>query len=231
MSRWVVPLLFALLVGCSGATRVVRLDTGTGPPLVHVARGGVEPVELDEEAFQEAMGEHVRAVPSAARPLEYARRLFGVPERSGWFRYEGRGRRLTLLDARESQEVGVAPADAELTRRYLLWCERTWGAGDCLRLLVDGPVLDGDSRYALAMAMAQGSVLGAMKGELGRMVSPTAVVATLVGALTMYAVLLSLPEPVSKGVAVLMTLGAVAYLGWDTVWKLIEGWRVLMEEV
>jgi hypothetical protein len=62
-------------------------------------------------------------------------------------------------------------------------------------------------------------------------VSPQAVVATLVGGLTMYAILLSLPEPVTKGVAALMTLGAMAYLGWDTVWRLIDGWLVLMKEV
>jgi hypothetical protein len=43
--------------------------------------------------------------------------------------------------------------------------------------------------------------------------------------------LLVLPEPVSKGVAALLTLGAMAYLGWDTVWRLIDGWLVLMKEV
>ncbi|KFE61108.1 hypothetical protein DB31_4543 [Hyalangium minutum] len=63
------------------------------------------------------------------------------------------------------------------------------------------------------------------------MVNPQAVVATVVGGLTMYAILLALPEPVSKGVAALMTLGAMAYLGWDTVWRLIDGWLVLMKEV
>ncbi len=231
MPRWMIPLLFAFLAGCGGATKVVRLDTGQGSPIVHIPRQGMAPVELGEDEFKQAMVEHARTVPPAARTLEYARRLFGVPERSGWFRYEGRGRRLTLLGEEERQQQGISPADVELSRRYLLWCERTWEPGDCLRLLVDGPVLDGDGRYALAMAIAHGSVLGAMKEELGLLVSPTAVVATVVGALTMYAVLLALPEPVSKSVAVLMTVGAVAYLGWDTVWKLIEGWLVLMEEV
>ncbi|HLL00237.1 MAG TPA: Tox-REase-5 domain-containing protein [Myxococcaceae bacterium] len=70
-----------------------------------------------------------------------------------------------------------------------------------------------------------------MKEELAQLVSPQAVVATVVGGLTMYAILLALPEPVSKGVAALMTLGAMAYLGWDTVWRLIDGWLVLMKEV
>jgi hypothetical protein len=63
------------------------------------------------------------------------------------------------------------------------------------------------------------------------MVSPQAVVTTVVGGLTMYAILLTMPEPVSKGVAALLTLGAMAYLGWDTVWRLIDGWLMLMKEV
>jgi hypothetical protein len=81
------------------------------------------------------------------------------------------------------------------------------------------------------MAIAQSKVLGAMKEELARTVSPQAVVATVIGGLTIYAILLALPEPVSKGVAALLTLGAMAYLGWDTVWRLIDGWLVLMKEV
>jgi hypothetical protein len=116
-----------------------------------------------------------------------------------------------------TMNLRLLPEDEELKRRYLLWCEGTWGGGDCLRLLVDKPFLDGDAKYALAMAIAHSRVLGAMKEELARMVSPQAVVATVVGGLTMYAILLALPEPVSKGIAALMTLGAMAYLGWDTV--------------
>jgi hypothetical protein len=129
------------------------------------------------------------------------------------------------------QGLRLSPEDEELKRRYLRWCEGSWGKGDCLSLLVDRPYLDGDARYALAMAIAHSKVLGAMKQELTRMVSPQAVVATLVGGLTMYAILLALPEPVTKGVAALLTLGAMAYLGWDTVWLLIDGWLVLMKEV
>ena len=130
-----------------------------------------------------------------------------------------------------TRNLRLLPEDEELKRRYLLWCEHTWGGGDCLRLLVDKPFLDGDARYALAMAIAHSKVLGAMKEELARMVNPQAVVATVVGGLTLYAILLALPEPVSKGIAALMTLGAMAYLGWDTVWRLIDGWLVLMKEV
>lgn len=231
MRCWAVLLLFTFLVGCSTPAKVVRLDTGQGEPHVHVPRRDVEPVEVSEEEFQQAVAKHARAVPSVERPLEYARQVFGVPERSGWFRYEGQPLRLLGPEEGPPRNVSLLPGQEELKRRYLLWCEEKWGGGDCLRLLVDKPYLDGDAKYALAMAIAHSKVLGAMKEELARMVNPQAVVATVVGGLTVYAILLALPEPVSKGVAALLTLGAMAYLGWDTVWRLIDGWLVLMREV
>ena len=186
---------------------------------------------MGDGAFKQVVAEHISTVRPVTRPLEHARQLLEVPERSGWYQFEGRKRRLTLSSEQSPLKLELTPAEAELRRSYLAWCERTWGPGDCLRLLVDRPFLDGDGKYALAMAIAHGSVLEAMKAEFGRMVTPTAVVATLVGALTMYAILLSLPEPITKGVAALMTLGTVAYLGFDTVWNLIDGWLVMMREV
>ncbi|WP_245767850.1 restriction endonuclease fold toxin 5 domain-containing protein [Stigmatella erecta] len=186
---------------------------------------------MSEKEFKRAIAQHAPSVPAVERPLEYAGRLFGVPERSGWLWYEGKSQRLMASEPGSHRNLRLLPEDEELKRQYLQWCERTWGGGDCLRLLVDKPFLAGDAKYALAMAIAQSKVLGAMKEELARMVSPQAVVATVVGGLTMYAILLSLPEPVSKGVAALLTLGAMAYLGWDTVWKLMDGWLVLMKEV
>jgi hypothetical protein len=231
MPRWALLLLFSFVAGCSTTTKVVRLDTGQGEPIIHVLRRDVKPVEVGEEEFKAVVAEHAPSVPLATRPLEHARHVFGVPERSGWLRYEMRSQQLFPSSPGNHQNLRLLPEDEDLKRCYLLWCERTWGPGDCLRLLVDKPFLDEDARYALAMAIAHSKVLGAMKEELARLVSPQAVVAMVVGGLTMYAILLALPEPVSKGVAALLTLGAMAYLGWDTVWRLIDGWLVLMKEV
>ncbi|WP_224372956.1 restriction endonuclease fold toxin 5 domain-containing protein [Hyalangium versicolor] len=231
MRRWAVVLLFASLAGCSTPRNIVRLDTGRGEPRVHAPRRDVEQAEMSQEEFQQAVAKHAPSVPAVERPLEYAGRLFGVPERSGWYWYEGRSQRLMASEPSSHHNLRLLPEDEELNRRYLLWCEQRWEGGDCLRLLVDKPFLDGDARYALAMAIAQSKVLGAMKEELARQVSPQALVATIVGGLTMYAILLALPEPVSKGIAAVLTVGAMAYLGWDTVWRLIDGWLVLMKEV
>ncbi len=233
MPRWTVPLLLSLLVGCSAPLKVVRLDVGDGTPLVHVPRAREQPVEVDDDDFEEAVAKHAAAVRSAERPLEFARQVFGVPERSGWYGYERKNRRLYPLGAENELKLELSAADVELNRLYCEWCGRAWGppARDCLLLLVDSPFLDGDGKYALAMAIARGAVLGEMKEALGQMVNPEAVAATITAAMTTYLMLWLLPEPVSKGVAALMTVGMVAYLGWDLVWRLIEGWRVLVAEV
>jgi len=39
------------------------------------------------------------------------------------------------------------------------------------------------------------------------------------------------PEPVSKGLAALLTATAIAYLGVDTVWRLLDGWIALVRQV
>ncbi len=105
MPRSAVLLLFVFLSGCSASTRsVVRLDTGQGEPLVHTPRRDVEPVEVSEKEFKKAVAQHAPSVPAVERPLEYARRLFGVPERSGWYRYEGRSQRLMASAAGEHPE-------------------------------------------------------------------------------------------------------------------------------
>lgn len=109
---------------------------------------------------------------NSEQPLEHARQLFAVPERSGWYLYEGRSQRLIASEPGTHRHVRLLPEDEELTRCYLEWCARTWTPGDCLRLLVDKPFLDGDARYALAMAIAHSKVLGAMKEELAHLVSP-----------------------------------------------------------
>ncbi len=233
MSRSTILLLLSFLIGCSTPTKGVRLEMGEGKPLVHVPRRAVDPVGVDDDHFEEAVAMHARTIRPPERPLAFARQVFGVPERSGWYGYERKSRRLFPLGAENELKLELSAVDVELNRSYQEWCGREWGppVHDCLHLLVDSPILDGDGKYALAMAIARGAVLGEMQEALGHLVNPEAVAATITAAMTTYLMLWLLPEPVSKGVAALMTVGMVAYLGWDLLWKLIEGWRVLVVEV
>jgi hypothetical protein len=78
------------------------------------------------------------------------------------------------------------------------------------------------------MAIAQGETIEATKESLKGMVNPDAVMAMLVSGMTMYMMLWVLPEPVSKGIAAVVTVALVVYLGVDTLYTLAWGWRDLV---
>jgi hypothetical protein len=234
--RWAVSLLL-LLVGTGCATaRVVRLETGEASfALTPREEEGaeLEAVVLEEEEFEEALVELARDVRPFQNPMREARALFGVPSRSGVYRYEYRTRRLLPEGAEDSDGPRLLEsyADEQMTRAYGQWCGRKQQPGDCLHLLDEGPLLASDGRYTLAMAIAMDSVWEETAEALEDMVDPEALRATLTASVTMYLLLWSLPEPVSKGVAATLTALAIAYLGVDTVWCLLDGWLTLVREV
>ncbi len=229
-SCWAMPLvLLWLTTGCTTA-RVVRLDTGQGAPIVLTPRiGAFEPVELEEDEFQEAVSELSRSVRPSANPQQAARRLLEVEARSGSYLFNPLTHGVTPVEGtpRGSEQL---QADVELTHAYLRWCERTGRKGDCLRLLVECPTVNGDGRYALAMALAQGAVLEEMLEAFKDMADPHAMLAAALWTGTTYFILMSLPEPVSKGLAAVMTATLIVYLGVDTFWGLITGFKRLVEE-
>jgi hypothetical protein len=232
MPRWLMPLLLVLLAGCGSASRVVRLDTGREKPLVFTPRtGGAQPVELDADDFEEAVTELARGIRPSPRPQDAARRLFEVAARSGSYTFEPHSRRLTPLGSSEHLEGQATAAEWELTHAYLRWCERTGRAGDCLGLLTESPTINGDGRFALALGLAKGAVLDEMLEAFKDMADPHAMVAAVLWTWTTYMVLLSIPDvTVSKGLAAVMTATLIAYVGVDTFWGLVVGFKRLMEE-
>ncbi len=229
MSRGWWPLLWVLLAACGGARQVVRLETGEGAPIVHVPSEAA-PLSLDADEFQEGVAELAREVRLSVRPQEVARRLFEVEARGGTYTYEPRSRRLTPVEAGEQLESELPEAEVALTRAYLAWCERTGRKGDCLQLLVEGPVVTGDGRFALALGLSRGAVLEEMLEAFKGMADPEALVAATLWTMTMYAILWTVPEPFSKGVAAVLTASLIVYVGVDTFRGLIQGFRRLWDE-
>ncbi len=228
-------ILLLLLIGPACSTvRVVRLDTGDVAPIIHTPRDaeGANSVELDDEVFEAAVVSLARDVRPSLHPLRDARHRFGVPDRSGVYVYERRGQRLIPVEERaDGPRLLMAYADERLTRDYGQWCARKRQPGDCLRLLDEGPLLASDGKYTLAMAIAMDSVWDETVEALRDMADPQAVMATVTAAVSMYLLLWALPEPVSKGVAALVTATAIAHLGVDTVWRLLDGWVALVRQV
>ncbi|MCE9670608.1 AHH domain-containing protein [Myxococcus stipitatus] len=233
--RWAVSLLWLLAAtGCT-ASRVVCLETGRDSFVVTPSEepgAEVRAAELDDDEFEAAMVELARDVSPVRGPMQDARAFFGVPARSGVYRYEPRAARLVPQRVEgEGPRLLEAYADDALTRAYGQWCERKDRPGDCLRLLDEGPLLGSDGKYAWALAIAMDSVWDETAQALGELTDPTAVMATLTASATMYLLLWVLPEPLSKGAAATLTAVAIAYLGVDTVWRLLDGWLTLVRRV
>lgn len=230
MKPFWTAVVLVLLVGCGTSSRVVRLETGPAQPIVFTARSSARTVELEAGEFKDAMTKMSREVSPSPQPQEAARRLFEVPVRSESYTYEPRGHRLLPLGSSEDLLDGSTPAEVELTRAYLHWCESRGRPVDCLRLLRESPIIVGDGRLALAMGMAQGVVWDEMLDVFKDMANPHALVSAVLWTWTTYMILLTVPEPFSKGVAAVMTVTLISYVGVDTFWGLILGFRRLMEE-
>jgi len=231
LHRAVALLLLPLLTNCATA-RGVRLETDRGEVITFPAPRTDEagPVELEEDEFKEALSEHARTRRPPAHPQEATRRLFEMDVRGGTYLIDARTRRVTPLGPGEHLEGEPSEVDVELTRAYLRWCERTGRKGDCLRLLAEGPTVSEDGRYALAMALAQGAMNGEMLEAFKDMADPHAMLAAALWTGTLYLILWTVPEPATKGLAATMTATLVAYLGVDTFWGLITGFRKLVDE-
>ncbi len=233
--RWAIAL-WLLLAGSGCSThRLVRLDVGHDAFAVSPREeegAGLAEAEVEEDEFAVALVELARDVLPFRSPLRDARALFGVPERSGVYWVEHRARRLSVQAEEEGgPRLLESYADEELTRAYGQWCSRKRQPGDCLRLLDEGPLLASDGKYTLALAIAMDSVWAETAEAFRDMADPQAVMATVTASMTMYLLFWSLPEPVSKGVAALLTATAIAYLGVDMVWGLLDGWLTLVRRV
>ncbi|WP_375744466.1 AHH domain-containing protein [Corallococcus interemptor] len=228
--RWWVPLLLTLLLGCSTSTKAVRLDTGRGEVLVDAPSTDAEPVDLDDEEFVEVVQKMGRDVPVSDHPREAALRLLAQSSRPR--AYSQVRARLGLISATDSRRGRLVPREesaegAELSSAYTRWCKRKGSSGDCLHLLKGGLTLGEEARRTIAFQIALDSVWDETAEALKELTDRDAVVAMLATTGAVYFGLWLLPEPVSKGVAAVLTVGLIAYLGWDTVWSLIQGFSAL----
>jgi hypothetical protein len=224
----VALLLLALPTACS-TTRVVLLDTGQSRPLLYVPHADdARPVEVGEEEFIKAIVQEVLHRRPSANPEKAARELFESPPRSGWYGYTQRDGVVPLDGPPPASQW--AEVDRRVTQEYLRYCEAIGKPGDCRKVLMNRPVLTGDGRYALAMSFALEEVIPEMMEAFKDMADPEAIKASILWAMTLYAAMWLAPEPVfSKGLATVVTASFVCYVGVDTFWTLLQGWRRLVD--
>jgi hypothetical protein len=190
-----------------------------------------QPVKVSAEDFQKAMREWAREVHPSEGPKEAARWLLEEELQTELLAEVERGRVVRMVPLEEDSPLSTASNEA-LVAWYQSFCaERSrGGGGDCLGLVADGPVLDRADRRTLALAWAFDSLLPEAREALREMVSPQALMAMVVWSAGLYFMLWLVPEPVTKGVALLLTLAFTAWLGVDTVWSLMNGWAQLVHD-
>jgi hypothetical protein len=124
-----------------------------------------------------------------------------------------------LLPAAYLQGDAFVPGYREL-------CAGRGQQADCLDLLRDG-AFDSDDRQRVAMSIAWHSVLAGVALELGRTVDPQRVYFMVTTAMVGFMAMLAFPDPITKVVLTVLTLAVVAYVGWDTVRGIRDGWKAL----
>nr|WP_225410581.1 hypothetical protein [Stigmatella hybrida] len=140
-------------------------NTGQGKAVVHVPRAAdLQPVELKEAEFQQAMRRLAREVRLTGTPRQTAEKAFQMDPQSGQYLYLQRDRKLVPAGG-EPWDGMLTKEDLALSERYRLWCQSAYNAyGDCLGgALVAGRYLDMQGRYIWALAMSKSPVLGEMK--------------------------------------------------------------------
>ncbi|RKG52828.1 hypothetical protein D7X30_32945, partial [Corallococcus sp. AB011P] len=224
--RWLCVMWMLLVTGCA-TSRTWRLDTGEGRAREHTPRTDTRPVALEGDTFEKAVRTLARGAPVSVHPRREALRLLNPAAE----RPRASLGVVSVDDPRQGR-VRVAQGSTELEAAYGRWCVRKRLSGDCLHLLDRGLTLDEEGMRTLAFRIALDSVWEETAEALEGMVDPEATVSLLVMTGAVYFSLWLVPEPLlTKGVAATLTVALIAYLGWDTVWSLIQGWRALAAEV
>jgi len=167
------------------------------------------PVQVSDAEFREAFTQLVLQVPLRVAPRP-TRPLAG---------------RLVLA----SWPSGGA-GDSSVEGGYALLCERRGAPGDCFWLLGDGPddtTLSHRDRFALALSLALTPAVEAATGVLQDF--SASAMTTLFSGLSLYLLVLMAPEPMSKSLAIAMTLFLWGYLGKE-LWGLISATEQLWDE-
>ncbi|MDY7232811.1 AHH domain-containing protein [Hyalangium rubrum] len=230
---WKAEALFlALIVGCASVPRVPRVeDTGQSKAVVHVSRtADLQPVELEEEEFQQAVRRLAREVRMTGTPRQTAEKAFQLDPQSGNYLYLQRDKKLVPAGPGEPWDGTLTKEELSLAERYRLWCQSAYNFyGDCLGgALVAGRYLDRQGRYVWALAMSKSPVLDEMKKALGELADFRALISAALWTLGSM-LLIMLLNPVAPALVAVLGVGMLLYVGYDTLRNLVTGWVELTE--
>ncbi|RKH61843.1 AHH domain-containing protein [Corallococcus aberystwythensis] len=211
---WVVAVpLLLLATGCA-TSRVVHLDTGNGQRVVHEPVE-VTPVHVGEDAFTSALTQLILDL-----RMDVVFREADAADARGWVRSR------TLLASSE----GLADSGSGSTPESL-YARLCPAADDCLSLVGGtGLTFSRKDRTLMALSFALDSVWEGVEAEVGKLLNPAALKAMVTSAALSVLLTMTLPEPVTKAIAVALTAALVAYLGIVPVWEMGRGFVRLWDD-
>jgi hypothetical protein len=197
-----------------------------------------EPWALEPEAENGSQGEAFFArLPTDFAPVQVSDAEFSAAMTTLWLNMPLRvaacrpplyaGRRLALVSAPSSGEAW----QSDLARSYGQFCERCGTPGDCLTLFEDGPRIQDDDKRSLALALAVGPALEGVSSKVRALLDPTRMLAMLSISITVYMALLlaPVPDPITKGAALVFSAALWGYLGYE-FFDLLRAYAQLYED-
>ncbi|RKH03802.1 hypothetical protein D7X32_13000 [Corallococcus carmarthensis] len=207
-----VALLF--FVGGCATTRVVHVDVGDGRQVVHESLD-VDPVQVNEDEFKATLTQLILDI-----RMDVAFRETDAADQQGWVRS-----RALLASAKGLAAPGSGSSPESLYARI---CP---DGDDCLTLVGGtGLTFSRKDRTVMALSFALDTVWESVEVEVGKVLNPVALKAMVTSAALTVLLTMTLPEPVTKVIAVALTAAMVAYLGIVPVWDIGRGFVRLWDE-
>ncbi|WP_143177498.1 hypothetical protein [Cystobacter ferrugineus] len=205
------------------------------PPVSH---NSPEAGALESEADAGGQGEaFFTKLPTDFAPVQVSNAEFSAAMTALWLNMPLRvaasrpplyvGRRLALASAPLSGEAW----QSDLARSYGQFCERCGTPGDCLTLFEDGSRFQDEDKRSLALALAVGPALEGVNAEVRGMLDPTRMLSAISISITIYMALLvaPVPEPITKGAALVFSAALWGYLGYE-FFDLLRAYARLYED-
>ncbi|RUO92457.1 hypothetical protein D7Y11_14720 [Corallococcus sp. AB018] len=212
--RWMGAVALLFLVGGCATTRVVHVDVGDGRQVVHESLE-VDPVQVGEDAFKAALTQLLLDM-----RMDVAFRETDAADQRGWVRS-----RALLASAKGLADPGSGSSPESL---YARLCP---DGDDCLTLVGGtGLTFSRKDRTVMALSFALDTVWESVEAEVGKVLNPVALKALVTSAALTVLLTMTLPEPVTKVLAVALTAAMVAYLGIVPVWEMGRGFVHLWDE-
>ncbi|WP_224373052.1 AHH domain-containing protein [Hyalangium versicolor] len=210
-----IALVSVLLLAAGCATpRVVHIDTGNGQEVVHESVD-VAPVKVSDEEFKSALTQLILDL-----RMDVAFRETEEADKLGWVR----SRRL-LASSKGLADPGSGSSPESLHARI---CP---DADECLSLVGGtGLTFSRKDRTLMALSFALDTVWESVEAEVGKMLNPAALKAMVTSAALALFLTITLPEPITKALAVALTAAMVAYLGVVPVWEIGRGFVQLWDD-